>query len=423
MKTTGAITPPGDKSITHRAFLLAGLMHTAAEIRNGLTSADTRSTARVLRQLGVQISPLRRGSPVRIQGKRWLAPSGTLDCGNSGTTARLLLGALAGHRFEARIDGDSSLRRRPMRRVTRPLAEMGANIAEEHGDGLPLSIRGGRLEPIRYDSPVASAQVKSAILLAGLTGRVPVTVVEPTRSRDHTERLLRFLGIDVRSTGLEVELVAPGETSRAATSLELHVPGDPSSAAFLLAAAILAGKREILVEHVCVNPTRTGYLDVLSRMGAQILVENESVSGGEPVADLVVRPGTLKGTEVHARETPWLIDEVPVLAVLAARASGETVFRSVGELKVKESNRLDSIADNLRGIGVQAEVSGDDLHIGGSDLPLSGRVETAGDHRIAMAFSVLGMAPQVQLQLSETASSGVSYPRFFDDLQAVRGYD
>jgi 3-phosphoshikimate 1-carboxyvinyltransferase len=422
MSITGAIKPPADKSITHRALLLAGLINKPAMIRNVLASADTKSTARVLRQLGVQVGPMQQGGHVRVHGRRWLAPSGTLKCGNSGTTARLLLGALAGHRFEVRLDGDSSLRRRPMRRVTRPLEEMGAQIREERGDGLPLSIRGGRLKHIRYQSPVASAQIKSAILLAGLTARVPVTVVEPTLSRDHTERLLRFLGVEVQSTGAEVVLVCQGERWQETASVELTVPGDPSSAAFLLAAAALGGKRELLVAQVCVNPTRTGYLDVMRRMGLNVHVENESEREGELVADLVARPATLTGTEVHAGEIPGLIDEVPVLSVLAARASGETVFRSVGELRVKESNRLNSIAENLRRIGVEAEVCGDDLHICGSDLPLRGRVETAGDHRIAMAFSVLGTVPRVHLELSELASPGVSYPRFFEDLQIAGGY-
>ena len=270
---------------------------------------------------------------------------------------------------------------------------------------------------------MASAQVKSAILLAGLTARVPVTIKEPARSRDHTERLFRFLGLDVRSVGLKVVLEAPAETWQRTSTLELDVPGDPSSSAFLLAAATLAGMRELLVEQVCINPTRTGYFDVLSRMGVKVDVENESERGGEPVADLVIHPATLKGTEVRSEEIPGLIDEVPVLAMLAARATGETVFRSVGELKVKESNRLDSIAENLQRIGAQSEVSGDDLYVCGSDHPLSGRVETAGDHRIAMAFSVLAMAPRVQLEFSETASPGVSYPGFFGDLQAAGGHD
>jgi 3-phosphoshikimate 1-carboxyvinyltransferase len=300
---------------------------------------------------------------------------------------------------------------------------MGARVSEERGDSLPLLIRGGGLEPIRYECPVASAQVKSAILLAGLTANVPVTVVEPIRSRDHTERLLRFIGVDLRTDGLDVELPASGDLLRTIRSLELNIPGDPSSAAFLVAAVILAGRRELLVERVSVNPTRTGFLEVLRRMGAQVRVEHERDTGGEPVADLIVRPASLRGTEVHAEEIPGLVDEVPILAMLAARAVGETNFRAVGELRVKESNRLDSLAENLRQIGVQAEVSGDDLHISGTELPLSGRIETGGDHRISMAFSVLGAAPRVSLEISETASTGISYPKFFEDLRAVRGYD
>ncbi len=421
MSEVHAIEPSGDKSITHRAFLIAGSGRSSVEIRHPLTSADTRSTARVLRQLGVRVSPMRHSHPVRVSGAKWTAPRATLNCGNSGTTARLLLGTLAGHRFEARVDGDSSLRGRPMRRVTHPLIEMGAQITEERGDSLPLSIRGGGLRSIVHESPVASAQVKSAVLLAGLTAGVPVVVSEPVLSRDHTERLLRFLGAEISTTGTKVELGISQDLLGGIGDFDLDVPGDPSAAAFLLASVIIGGTRELAVRRVCVNPTRTGFLDVLDRMGAQICMENEVESGGEPVADLIVRPSQLQGTEVLAHEIPSLIDEVPVLAALASRAAGETVFRSVGELRVKESDRLTSIAENLRHIGVEADVSGDDLHIAGSDRPLRGRVETQGDHRISMAFSVLGSVPMADLELSETASTGISYPRFFEDLHAVRG--
>jgi 3-phosphoshikimate 1-carboxyvinyltransferase len=332
-----------------------------------------------------------------------------------------MLGCLAGHRFEARLTGDASLRRRPMRRVTEPLVAMGAMVREEAGDGLPLSIRGGTLEPYRCVSPVASAQLKSALLLAGLTGGVTVTVVEPARSRDHTERLLRHLGVDLQIEADAITLRGPGAEWPRTGPFELKIPGDASSAAFLVAAAILADSGELLVEDVGVNPTRCGYLNVLQRMGAHIRLERCREVCGEPVADMVVAPADLRGTEVTAEEIPGLIDEVPLLAGLAAGASGETVFRSVGELRVKESDRLALVAENLRSLGAEACVQGDDLHVVGLDRPLCGRVETARDHRLAMTFAVLGLVDGARVELSEPASAAVSYPGFFEDLSLVTG--
>jgi 3-phosphoshikimate 1-carboxyvinyltransferase len=338
-----------------------------------------------------------------------------LYCGNSGTTARLILGILAGQRFAATLTGDASLRRRPMRRVTEPLRQMGAEIAER-GDGLPLTIRGGRLHGLTYQSPVASAQVKSAILFAGLTGNVPVTIHEPYRSRDHTERLFAHLGLGIHEREGAIVLEPPNRPT-AIPPFHLSVPGDASSAAFLVAAAVLAEDGELLIENVGVNPTRTGFLVVLERMGAHVERVNLRDEGGEPVSDLVVRPAQLKGTEVPASEIPTLVDEVPVLAVLASRARGATVFREVGELRVKESNRLELVAANLRAVGARAEARGNDLHVEGGDQPPRGRVETASDHRLAMAFAVLGTLPGSDVKLSEKKSVAISYPSFFRDLR------
>ena len=421
MKVAGRIRPPGDKSITHRALILGGLSRTRVELRGALTALDAKSTARVLRQLGVAVGPLRRGEAVTVSGRAWRRPAGTLNCGNSGTTARLMLGCLAGHRFEARLTGDASLRRRPMRRVTDPLVQLGARIREEAGDGLPLRIRGGQLVPCRFVNPVASAQVKSALLLAGLAGGVSVTVVEPARSRDHTERLFRHLGMDIRVDAGEITLQGAGGSWPRTDPFELQIPGDASSAAFLVAAAILADGGELLIENVGINPTRSGYLAVLQRMGARVRLEVEREVCGEPVADLVVSPADLTGTEVTADEIPGLIDEVPLLAGLAAKAMGETVFRSVGELRVKESNRLVLMAENLRAVGAEAVVEGDDLHVIGSQRPVRGRVETGGDHRLAMTFAVLGLMTGARVELSEAASAAVSYPGFFEDLMLVTG--
>jgi 3-phosphoshikimate 1-carboxyvinyltransferase len=414
------VRPPGDKSITHRVLIVAALARGRVTLSGALAAGDTWATARALRRLGVGVTPVREGRAVTVTGRRWHTPSGTLHCGNSGTTARLLLGALAGQRVAARLSGDASLRRRPMRRVSEPLRAMGAAIEEERGDGLPLTIRGGRLRPFTYHTPVASAQLKTALLLAGVSGGVPVTVSEPARSRDHTERLFAHLGFDLHVSGPTVALRGTGPGWPRLPPMTLEVPGDASSAAYLVGAATLAEGGELVVKSVGVNPTRTGFLAVLARMGAAVERRRVREAAGEPVADLVVRPARLRGTEVAAGEIPGLIDEVPLLAVLAARAEGITRFRSVGELRVKESDRLGLIARNLRALGQRAEVDGEDLVVEGAPRPPRGAVETAGDHRLAMAFAVLGTVTGARVELSETASAGVSYPRFFRDLEGVR---
>ena len=419
MKVRGVVRPPGDKSISHRAVMLAALARGTSELTGLLTGADVKSTARVLRQLGADISPVRDGV-VSVHASRISHPASRLHCGNSGTTARLMLGILAGQRFAATLTGDASLRRRPMRRVTEPLRAMGADIQEKGGDALPLTIRGGRLHPLTYTTPVASAQIKSALFFAGLTGNVGVTIREPYRSRDHTERLFVHLGLGLHERGGAI-VYAPSDRT-VVPPFRLAVPGDASSAAFLVAAAVLAEGGELVIENVGVNPTRTGFLVVLARMGARVERVNLRDEGGEPVADLVARPAALRGTEVSAAEVPTLVDEVPVLAVLASRAAAgsETVFREVGELRVKESNRLELIAANLRAVGVEAEARGNDLFVCGTTRRPSGRVETARDHRLAMAFGVLGTIPRADVRLSERASVAISYPRFFDDLRSIR---
>jgi len=423
VKVQGVVRPPGDKSISHRVLMLAALARGTSELTGLLTGEDVKSTARVLRQLGADISSIREDGAVTVRASRITHPASRLHCGNSGTTARLMLGVLAGQRFAATLTGDASLRRRPMRRVTEPLRTMGADITEKGGDALPLTIRGGRLRPLTYTTPVASAQIKSALLLAGLTGGVGVTIREPYRSRDHTERLLVHLGLGLHEQ--DGAIVFEPRQQAAIPPFRLSVPGDASSAAFLVAAAVLAEAGELLVENVGVNPTRTGFLVVLERMGAHAERVNLRDAGGEPVADLVVRPspGALRGTEVSAAEVPTLVDEVPVLAAVASRAPRgvETVFREVGELRVKESNRLELIAANLRAVGGEAEARGNDLFVCGTGTPPRGRVETARDHRLAMAFAVLGTVPGAGVRLSERASVAISYPRFFADLRSIRG--
>jgi 3-phosphoshikimate 1-carboxyvinyltransferase len=413
----GTVRVPGDKSITHRTLLLAAMARGTSRIGGALTSLDARSTARVLRQLGATLSPLRPGTVVSVEGRgRLRRPDAPLDCGNSGTTARLLLGLLAGHRFAATLTGDGSLRRRPMRRVTLPLSRMGARFTETRGDGLPLTVRGGPLVPLRYEMPVSSAQIKSSLLLAGLAGGVQVELREPHgRSRDHTERLLRALGYRVDEHAGWIEFSPTGRLE----PFELEVPGDPSSAAFLVGAAVLAEGGPLRIARVGVNPTRTGFLSVLQRMGARIPVENVAEHFGEPVGDLVAGPASLAATEVLPSEIPGLIDEIPLLAVLASRARGTTIFRQVGELRVKESDRLGLIAENLRSVGARAEVVGDDLHVEGGSEPPRGPVRSAGDHRLAMAFAVLGTVAGARIRVDDMACAAVSFPGFPELLRGL----
>ncbi len=410
---------PGDKSLTHRALLLGSLARGTSYVGGALTSLDARSTARVLRQLGVAVSPLRPDATVTIGGRgRFRRPKAWLNCGNSGTTTRLLLGLLAAHRFPAVLTGDASLRRRPMRRVTAPLGRMGARFTElADRDGLPLRVQGGRLGSLRHELPVSSAQIKSALLLAGLAGGVEVAVHEPHgRSRDHTERLLRAFGYRVDERDGWIEFAPTGRLEPFA----MQVPGDPSSAAFLVGAAVLAESGELRIAGVGLNPTRVGFLDVLGRMGVQVRSENVETRFDEPVGDLVVRPASLRSTEVTAPEIPGLIDEIPLLAALASRAQGITIFRDVGELRVKESDRLGLVADNLRAVGARAEVVGDDLHVEGGSAPPRGPVRTAGDHRLAMAFAVLGTLPGARIRVDDQACAAVSFPGFPETLRSIR---
>lgn len=420
MRVRGTIRVPGDKSLSHRALLFAAMARGTSHIGGLLTSLDARSSARVLRQMGATISPLGAGRMVTVTGRgRLRRPTAVLNCGNSGTTTRLMLGLLAAHPFRAELTGDASLRRRPMRRVTVPLAQMGATIYERNEKGtLPLGIRGGVLAGLRHEMPVSSAQIKGCLLLAGVAGGVPVSVREPHgRSRDHTERLLRAFGYQVEDDQEWVHFRPTGQV----VPFDMQVPGDPSSAAFPVAAAVLAEGGELRLSGVCVNPTRIGFLGVLERMGAHVDREGVEPAFDEPVGDLVARPAALRATEVLPAEIPGLIDEVPMLACLATRATGTTIFRDVGELRVKESDRLALIAGNIRAVGGTAEIRGDDLHVTGGDRPPVGRVVTEGDHRIAMAFAVLGTVPGAKIRVDDLACAAVSYPEFPAMLRAIRG--
>lgn len=407
---------PGDKSLSHRALIFSALATGRSRVRDILQSADVHSTAGVLRALGVAVPPLGEDIVIDARGARaMLAPRVDLDCGNSGTTTRLMAGVAAGCAFRSRFIGDASLSKRPMRRVARPLVAMGARVELESGDGLPMVIEGGALRSIAWTSETASAQIKSAILLAGAVGGVAVEVTEPSRSRDHTERMLRALGARVVIDGTRVRVEAISELA----PLDVRVPADPSSAAFLVALATLSRSAPISVPNVCLNPTRIGFFDVLRSMGAAVAIDEGADQGGEPTGTIRASHSELRGVSVSESRVPSMIDELPLLACVGACARGTTEIRGAAELRVKESDRIATVVSNLRSIGASAEELPDGLVVTGSTGPLAGRVITHGDHRIAMAFGVLGALPGNEIEIDDRACVAVSYPAFWDDLARV----
>ncbi|WP_419950912.1 3-phosphoshikimate 1-carboxyvinyltransferase [Candidatus Palauibacter sp.] len=419
--------PPGDKSISHRAALIAPLAASGSEIRGLSKGADVRASVRAMQQLGAAVDCVTDdiGLTIRCAGGGLAPPpSPRLDCGNSGTTARLLTGILAGTGTGAVLDGDASLRGRPMRRIVYPLQAMGARIDyEDMQHRLPMRVRAratGQLRPLRHRARVASAQVKSAVLLAGVLGRVRVFVSEPALSRDHTERMLASMGapieFDPARTGPGEAGFDPALWEGALEGLDMTVPGDPSSAAFLIGAALLSGQ-PIRVQDVAANPGRTGFLAVLEEMGARIRRERLSAAAGEPrEAWTVEPPDGLRAFSVGGAAIPGLIDEIPLLAALAARARGRSEIRDAAELRVKESDRLAVLARTLESLGVKVEERADGLAILGCRQRLSGAVETRGDHRIAMAFAVLGAAGDAELAIDDPACADVSFPGFREAL-------
>lgn len=417
LRVSGRVGVPGDKSISHRALIFGALARGPSSVTGILKSADVRSTAAVLRGLGVEISSL-DDLLVHVRGvgpNALMPPAAPLDAGNSGTTARLMSGVLAALPFASTLIGDASLSKRPMGRVAKPLTEMGATFEFANGDGLPMTVRGGALRGLTWHSPVASAQVKSALLLAGYTAGVPVEVHEPVVSRDHTERMMRGLGVDVRSEGTTVAFI-PGREMK--HGVNIPVPGDPSSATFFAALAALATSGDLVLESVGVNPGRIGAFRVLERMGARLGWEEMVDYAGEPAATLVVAPRQLRGTVIEPSEVPSMIDELPMIACVAARAEGETRVTGAAEMRVKESDRIKLVVDNLRAIGAEAEELPDGFVVRGNDRPLAGRVVTEGDHRIAMAFGILGAATGGNIEIDDRACVGVSYPGFWNDLDA-----
>jgi len=415
MKVFGTLRVPGDKSISHRALIFGALSNGESRVTGILQSADVHSTAGVLRSLGAEIPELSGDFVIRGRGRGLAQPTRDLDCGNSGTTTRLMAGVVAASPIEATFVGDASLSRRPMGRVARPLEAMGARFTLPAHGGLPMRIRGGTLHDIDWKSEVASAQVKSAILLAGLVSGVRARVVESNKTRDHTERMLEARGANVHVDDDSVMIEAHSVIS----ALDTAVPGDPSSAAFFAGLGAMADEGEVRLERVCVNATRIGFIDQLRRMGATILEQERRLEGGEWVADLVVTPGALRGGSVTERDVPSMVDELPLLACLATRATGETVITGAGELRVKESDRIAATVANLRAIGATADELPDGMRIQGSAGPLRGRVITHGDHRLAMAFGILGAVSGNSIEVDDRECVAVSYPTFWRDLASV----
>jgi len=416
----GTITVPGDKSISHRAVIFNSIAQGNARITNFLTGADCLSTIACMRALGVAIEQTGEEVVVHGRGLRGLqVPPTVLDCGNSGTTIRLLTGLLAGQRFRTVLTGDDSLRRRPQLRVAEPLRRLGARIdGEQGGKYAPLVIDGTALHGGEIDVTVASAQVKSALLLAGLLADAPLVLTGKLHSRDHTERMLQAMGVDLRVTPERIVLHPP---VRPVYPLSLRVPGDPSSAAFWWVAASIHPDADITTAGVCLNPTRTGALDVLRAMGAHIEITNQRAEGEEPVGDVRVRSAALQGTTIAGDVIPRLIDELPVLAVAAAYAHGATLIRDAAELRAKESDRIATVATELGKLGAPVTPNDDGMLIEGGGELHGAAVDSYGDHRLAMCLAVAALAAEGTTTINDSASVAVSYPGFWEQLEQLVG--
>jgi len=411
----GDVPIPGDKSMSHRALILGGLA-TGTTIMHGLLeSEDVLRTAEAVAAFGPVVERLGAGHWT-VTGTDWQSPAEPIDCGNSGTTARLMIGAAAGFPLEASFIGDASLSRRPMARILEPLRQMGAKA---YGETLPLTVRGGQLRRISHFNANASAQVKSALLLAGLNAKGGVEIIEPVASRDHGETMLRAFGCDVRAVDGAVSLAG----SCRLTAATVHIPGDPSSAAFPLVAALISPGSVVTVRSVMINPLRAGLFDTLREMGARIEIAPCGQLGGEAVADISVCHGALRGIEVPANRAPSMIDEYPILSVAAAFASGRTVLHGLGELRFKECDRLAAIVAGLRACGIDASEDGDSLVIIGAGGPPAGggSVEAHGDHRIAMSFLVLGLASRRPVTVDSAGSIATSFPGFAALMRTIGG--
>lgn len=414
----GTVTVPGDKSISHRSVMFGALAEGTTRVTNFLRGADCLSTIDCFRRLGIEIED--RSEEILIHGKGLhglTAPSSILDVGNSGTTTRLLSGILAGQPFTTELNGDASIQSRPMKRIMDPLTQMGARIESVKGNGCaPLLIRPSSLHGIHYQSKVASAQVKSCILLAGLYADSPTSVTEPYLSRNHSEIMLRHFGAQVTSDGTTSSILPDPRL----LAQDIEVPGDISSAAYFIAAALIVPDSEILIRNVGINPTRDGLLRVCRNMGADITLLNEHAGSGEPTADLLVRCSSLHETTVEGALIPTLIDELPVVAALACFAEGTTVIKDAQELKVKESNRIDVMVQNLTAMGAHVTATDDGMIIEGGH-PLHGaRIDSRLDHRIAMTFAVTALASDGETEITGADCVQISYPNFYEDLETLR---
>ena len=419
----GEVTIPGDKSISHRSIMFGSLALGKTEVTNFLEGADCLSTIDCFRKMGIEI--IRDNQKIIVNGKglRGLSkPDDILNVGNSGTTTRLISGILSGQNFTSVLSGDDSLNSRPMARIMKPLNSMRANITSINGNNCaPLKIEPGKLHGIDYISPVASAQVKSAILLAGLYAEGNTTVTEPALSRNHTELMLNGFGANVTS------IVHPDGTATAGISpceelfgQKIAVPGDISSAAYFIAAGLLAPDSELLVKNVGINDTRAGFIKVCEMMGADITLLNKKLQGGEPTADVLVKTSQLKGCTVEGDIIPTLIDEIPMIAVMAAYAEGTTIIKDAAELKVKETNRIDTVVTNLKAMGANITPTDDGMIIEGTGHLQGADIESYLDHRIAMAFAIAGLAAEGETRIHNSQCVDVSYPEFFDTLNTIR---
>lgn len=414
----GEFTPPGDKSISHRAIIIGSLAKGTTHIKGFLLSDDTLSSANAMGMLGIPIE-IQDGN-VEIKGKGLFGlsePGDFIDAGNSGTTARLLIGLLSAQRFFSAITGDKYLRVRPMDRVVKPLTMMGGKIwGRDEGKRLPIAIQGAKLSAIKYQSPVSSAQVKSAILLAGLYAEGETEVIEPVPTRDHTERMLSYLGVDVIKNGTGVRIKNAGEFK----GVEVSVPADISSAAFFIVAALINPGSEILIKSVGINPYRTGIIEILREMGGDIEILNKRESVGEPVGDILVRSSVLRSVQIKGDMIPKAIDEIPVISVAACFAEGETVIKDAKELRVKETDRIRAMTTELRKLGAQIEELDDGMTIIGKENLKGAMCSTWGDHRIAMAIAVAGSRAEGVTEIEGTECVSVSFPGFFDVMKKLK---
>jgi len=413
----GDILVPGDKSISHRSVMFGAVAEGETTVTGFLMGEDCLSTVSCFRQLGVEIEE--KADQIVIHGKGWdglKEPKEVLNVGNSGTTIRLMMGILAGRDFHATLIGDESIGKRPMTRVTKPLSQMGARIeGRQSGEYTPLSIRGGGISGIEYQAPVASAQVKSSILLAGLQADGKTTVIEPEKSRDHTERMIRQFGGTVEEEGLSVS-VCGGQTLK---GTHIKVPGDISSAAFFLVAGAIVPDSSITLKNVGLNPTRTGIIDVMKAMGADLTIEEIDGEQIEPVGNIHIKTSYLKGTTIGGDLIPRLIDELPIIALLATQAEGETIIRDAHELKVKETNRIDTVVHELSKLGADITATDDGMIIQGKNKLSGGIVSSHGDHRIGMMLAVAALICKDEVSLENKEAISVSYPQFFADLEKL----